>query len=106
VKPGLIHIQRKKIIEGDALSLMLLAWCVDEEAFKEAFNKVGIQVENEKDVAQLQSFNENGLDVKGVLKDSDDNPIKFNVMEVFSTIEVENAPEKIAACRAKIVDDA
>lgn len=103
---GRIHIPRSKIIEGDTLSLMLLAWCVDEAAFKEAFIQEGIEVNDEKDVAQLHAFHANGMDVKGALKDAEGNPVKFDVMETFSTIMVENVPEKIKACRAKIVEDA
>lgn len=79
--------------QGDLLSIFNWTWCVSEKKFKDAFAKIGLDVEK-ADIPTLVDLAKTGKDSSGDVTDRNGSVIKFSVVQVFSTINL--TPEEIA----------
>jgi hypothetical protein len=84
IKKESISIQKLK--EGDVLSWADFIWHYWPEEFKKSFAKVGILVEDEKDVDALVNLSLSNGDLTGKLKDSKGRSIIFNFLSVLQSV--------------------
>lgn len=87
---------------GDLLSIFNWTWCVSEKKFKDAFAKVGMDLER-SDLPQLVEIAKTGQDSRGEVRDRNNVPIKFSVVQTFSTINLTNDEVANANCTVQFV---
>lgn len=74
-------ISKQGVANGDPFELIKLAFALNKEKLKEAFDKVKIKVETNEDLKLLSDFVKSKLDVSGKLKDGD-KVIMFDTMRI------------------------
>lgn len=82
-------ISRTNLLNKDLYENSLFALYVNPNQFMEKLKKVGLTIDkdaHEKDIKMLVQLNENGLDVKGSLKNSKKQPIHFNFKDLVKSI--------------------
>lgn len=95
-------ISNQDFRSGDLLSIFNWTWCVSEKKFKDAFSKVGLDLEK-SDLPQLVEIAKTGQDTAGNIKDRDGNTIKFSVIQTFSGINLTNQEVANANCTVQFV---
>jgi hypothetical protein len=73
----------KIVLDADIFEILKLAYSIDPEAVKKSFQEHGIALD-EENIELIATLHKNGDDVKGILLDSNDNPIYFNVEEILA----------------------
>lgn len=75
--------------QNNPIDCLKLAYFLNKDKVYEAFAKVKIQVENEKDLEMLSKIIANKIDVEGKLRDPNDEsrPLMFDSMAIIHNIE-------------------
>ena len=95
-----IKVDGKKLSNGDLLEALKVTYCIDPEAMTNEFSKVGITL-TEKDLPSLATLAISGGDLKGILKDKNNNPIKFDTRAMLGNINLNTG--KISQCKLEFI---
>lgn len=95
-----VSIDRDKLMQGDMYNVALLGFASNPKQFEDKLNALGLKFDDDpyEDIKFFARLNELGQDVKGMLADSNSNPIIFDFKEFLKGIEVlkqEDNPIKI-----------
>lgn len=82
-----MEISKEGLRSGNLIDLLKLSWAVNQQKLKDAFDKIDIKIECEKDLQMLADIHEKKIDVEGGIKDENDNPVMFDTSMILKTIE-------------------
>lgn len=89
-------IDINKLKNADMHELLRLAYLMDSESVKRAYQKVGVTVDSEDDLEALANLHYSRGDIAGVLKDSLGRPVRFSVEQTLANMRTpENFKEKL-----------
>ena len=77
-----------KLHHNDVNEWLDFAWHYSPARVKASFAKVGILVEDDKDVMALIELASDGSDVRGKMKDANGKSIKFSVLDVVKSTDI------------------
>lgn len=100
-----MNISRTKLRNRDLLEIMRFSYCADKEAFVDAFSKLGIPIESEADLVELERIHNERLDTDGklALKNSKGEPLKFDIRE-FVNYNIRLRQNQMKKCNIKFID--
>lgn len=96
------QISKRGLMENDLLSQLRFAFAADTERFREGFEKVGVEINDDTDLQILVGLHKEGKDISGFVKDENGNQIKFDVPVVLHSILIR--PSKINTSGIKFID--
>jgi hypothetical protein len=99
------QISLYKLHHNDVNEWMDFAWHYSPARVKHSFSKAGILVEDDADVEALIELAKSGGDVRGEMKDKDGKAIKFSVLDVVKStdINVAEMDNKFASSRGNML---
>lgn len=92
-----MEINREKLQAGDCLEVMKVAYLMNPGKVQEAFEKVKIQVKEEKDLEILSKIVKSKYDVNGMFSDPEDEKRKlvFDTMRIFEGFKFSDEEKSI-----------
>lgn len=82
-----MEISKSGLQSGSMIDLLKLSWAINQQKLKDAFDRVEITIDCEKDLQTLADIHAKKIDVEGGIKDENNNPIMFDTKMVLNTIE-------------------
>lgn len=79
-------INKQKLKDGDITSVLSFVYFISPEKLKKLFFRVGISIDNIQDVNALAEIAMKKLDVLGLLKNKDGNPVIFDTSKIVNNI--------------------
>lgn len=97
-----MEISKKGVANGDPFELIKLSYSLNKEKFKDAFGKVKVKIESDKDLENLSKLYISKLDISGKIK-SDDGVIMFDTMRIIDSMKGYTT-EEIKSIQPLLVD--
>lgn len=93
-----MEISKSGLKKGNPLDCLKLCFHLDKETLVELFEKVKIQVKDEKDLEILSKIVEKKFDVQGQFRDPNDEniPLMFDTMAILNSIEFTPEQKEVA----------
>ncbi len=96
-------ISKSKLRAGDLLETMRFSYCADKKQFVDAFARIGLPIESEKDLLTLERWYKEGKDKAGEVKNKDGNTVEFDIKD-FVNRGIKLRHNKVLNCNIKFVD--
>lgn len=87
-------ISKSGLQSGNPLELLKFAWLLNEQKLKDAFLKVRVGIDTDDDLIDLAKLSVNKADIRGLIKDENNNPIMFDVVRIVSGLSGYTQQEK------------
>lgn len=88
-----IEISKSGLQNGNPLSFLLFAWMINPEKLKNAFSKF-VELNDVEDLISLSEISKQKADVSGKLRDANNNPLMFNVVEILKSLSDYNEQDR------------
>lgn len=87
---------KSKLLAGDALELLRFNFALNCERLKSEFDKVDVEIIEDKDLIMLSELSKNKLDISGAVKDDNNNPVMFDVVKILTNFTYSDEEKSLA----------